>query len=180
MRLVPTAAIIVLVCASGAHSQQGSPSPTMATTPESQAPVATGLPVVSGHSGGAAAALVTEQMEGDLLASDLVGKALFDPAGGKVGEVADVLIDRSRRLRAVVVTLDAGLGTPGKKVGIAFETLQQAGARREARLVTTVDVAVLKAAKSFEPLAKEAGMDDNQDLTTGSSPATGGSVPPTR
>ncbi len=35
-------------------------------------------------------------------------------------------------------------------------------------------------AKGFEPLAREAGLDDNQDLTTGTGAATGGSVPPTR
>ena len=46
--------------------------------------------------------------------------------------------------------------------------------------MASIDAAAVKEAKSFEPLAKEAGMDDNQDLTTGSGAATGGSVPPTR
>ena len=121
--------------------------------------------------------LVTQQLEGDLLAGDLIGRPLFDGSGHHIGEVSDILIDRNRRLSAVVVTLNAGAGS--KKVGIPFDALRQdPGNRRDHRLIAQVDTAALRQAKAFEALAKEASQDDNQDLTTGRGGATGASVPP--
>jgi hypothetical protein len=106
---------------------------------------------------------------------------LYDPGGRKIGEVTDILLDRNRTLKAAIATLDPSLGLSGKRIGIPFSALHWSPASsREVRVVATIDPAELKEAKGFEPLAREAGLDDNQDLTTGTGTATGGSVPPTR
>jgi sporulation protein YlmC with PRC-barrel domain len=124
--------------------------------------------------------LVTEQKEGDLLSSDLVGQDLFDMTGRKIGEVSDVLISQDRRLVAVIVELE-GNGPPSRTIAIPFDVLRHTTVdSREIRLVASLDPSTLQAAKTFEPLSREAKLDDNQDLTTGSGAATGASVPSTK
>ncbi len=178
MRALAAATLLTIALTAPALAQERPPD---ATLPATQAPVMTGLPRSAPASGNAPEALVSEQLEGDLLASDLIGRDLYDPGGRKIGQVTDILLDRNRTLKAVIATLDPSLGASGKRVGIPFGALQWSPtSRREARVVLTTDLAGLKEAKGFEPLAREAGLDDNQDLTTGSGAATGGSVPPTR
>lgn len=178
MRALAKVTLLAVTLTAPALAQERSPD---ATLPAAQAPVMTGLPRSAPASSSAPGALVSEQLEGDLLATDLLGRDLYDPGGRKVGQVADILLDRNQTLKAVVATLDPSLGASGKRVGIPFGALQWSQtSRREARVVVTTNLAELKEAKGFEPLAREAGLDDNQDLTTGSGAATGGSVPPTR
>ncbi len=168
---------VLLTCTVGSAQERPTQGP-VSEPPAAQTPVVTGVPEALPSGSGSAAPtglLVSEQREGELLASDLVGRPLYGPSGQRIGEITDVLIDRARRLSAVIATLDQ---TP-TKVGIPFEALNQAPVgRRDVRLTIKVDPAALRAAKSFEPLAKEAAMDDNQDLTGGSGAATGASVPP--
>jgi hypothetical protein len=149
-------------------------------TPAGQAPIISAIPKVGQGTQQAASAdkFVTEQAEGDLLSSDLVGRALFDTAGRKLGEVSDMLIGRDRRLVAVIADLEGAESTQ-KKVAIPFDILRQDTSNsRETRLVISMDQSTLQAAKAFESLSREARLDDNQDLTTGSGAATGASVPP--
>ena len=151
-------------------------------TPAGQAPIISGIPNVGQGSQPRASTgqLVTEQAEGDLLSSDLVGRALFDMAGHKIGEISDILIGRDHRLIAVIADLEGSESTR-KKIAVPFDLLRQnTVASRETRLVVGMDQSVLQATKAFEPLSKEARLDDNQDLTTGSGAATGASVPPTK
>jgi len=122
---------------------------------------------------------VPEQTEGELLASDLVGQPLYDTSGGRLGDTTDVLFDREHRLKALVIALEGG-GPQGKRVAIPFEAVHRVSVNnREVRLVAQVDPTLLRDTKGFEALAKQAAMDDNQDLTSRGR-ATGGSVPPTR
>jgi hypothetical protein len=124
---------------------------------------------------------VSEQLEGDLLASDLMGRDLYDPAGRKIGEVTDVLLDRNRTLKAAIATLDPSLGVSGKRIGIPFSALHWSPASQPGGPGGCHDRSSrTQGSEGFEPLAREAGLDDNQDLTTGTGAATGGSVPPTR
>ena len=100
-------------------------------------------------------------------------------AGRKLGEITDLLVDRNRRLVAVVAALDAGAGPQGKSIGIPFDALRRSGAGgQEVRLVVDIDEGRLREAKAFEALSKEAGQDDSQDLTAKGGAATGGSIPP--
>ncbi len=186
MRALAAAALLTMALTALGLAQERSPSSGAQPSPEAavpaaQAPVITGLPRSAPASDRVSGALVSEQLEGDLLASDLMGRDLYDPAGRKIGEVTDVLLDRNRTLKAAIATLDPSLGLRGKRIGIPFSALHWSPASsREVRVVATIDPAELKEAKGFEPLAREAGLDDNQDLTTGTGAATGGSVPPTR
>jgi sporulation protein YlmC with PRC-barrel domain len=120
-------------------------------------------------------------MEGELLSSDLIGRSLYSSTGHQLGVVRDILIDRDHRMTAVIVELDNTSQPNRKSVGIPIDAVERTTASsREVRLVVKIDPATLRSAKAFEPLAREAGLDDNQDLTTGSGTATGGSVPPSR
>ena len=152
-------------------------APQGATIPAQQTPVISGVPAASGTQ---AVGVIERQMEGELLGTDLVGQPLHAASGGaKIGDVVDVLISTDRKLRGVVVALE-GQGAQKKRVGVPFEAIQRAGGdQRQVRLVANIDPAALRAAKDFEGLAKEASLDDNQDLTRPCA-ATGGSVPPTR
>jgi hypothetical protein len=152
-------------------------APQGATIPAQQTPVISGVPAGAPAQ---AAGVIERQVEGELLGTDLMGQPLHAASGGvKIGDVVDVLISTDRKLRGVIVALD-GQGPQKKRVGIPFEAIQRApGDQRQVRLVANLDPAALRAAKDFEGLAKEASLDDNQDLTKPGA-ATGGSVPPTR
>jgi hypothetical protein len=147
-----------------------------ATTPAQQTPVLTGVPAGAAAQPGT---VIERQMEGELLGTDLIGQPLHGADGTKIGDVVDVLISTDRRLRGVIVALE-GQGPQKKRVGIPFEAVHRSsGTERQVRLAATVDANALRTAKDFEGLAKEASLDDNQDLTRPGA-ATGGSVPPTR
>jgi hypothetical protein len=153
-----------------AQAQQG------AVVPAQQAPVISGVPAAAGAQAGS---VIERQMEGELLGTDLIGQPLHGAGGTRVGEVVDVLIGADRKLRGVIVALD-GQGAKKKRVGVPFEAIHRgAGGERQVRLSANVEAGALAGAKDFEGLAKEASLDDNQDLTKPGT-ATGGSVPPAR
>ncbi len=171
-----------LAFAQGPTSQPGA-RPQLAEPPSTQAPLINGVPNASQTSSGStdASSVVTEQMEGELLSSDLIGRPLHDAAGTQVGTVRDILIGRDHRMTALVADLDAASGSNGRRVGIPIGAIEQKTVnRRDVHLLVKIDPTALKNAKAFEPLAREAGLDDNQDLTKGSGTATGGSVPQSR
>jgi len=151
--------------------------------PSTQAPLLNAIPGMSQADSKppSSTRVVTEQMEGELLSSDLIGRSLYGSTGHQLGVVRDILIDRDHRMTAVIVELDNTSQPNRKSVGIPIDVVERTTASsREVRLVVKIDPATLRSAKAFEPLAREAGLDDNQDLTTGSGTATGGSVPPSR
>ena len=161
---------------SGTRQQLNEPAST-------QAPLINAIPGTSHVDTSAASStgIVTEQMEGELLSSDLIGRSLYGSTGEQLGVVRDILIGRDQRITALIVELDNTSQPSGRSVGIPINVVERAPASRpEVRLVVKIDPATLRSAKAFEPLAREAGLDDNQDLTTGSGTATGGSVPPSR
>jgi sporulation protein YlmC with PRC-barrel domain len=182
-------AITILVFAAGnVASAQGPVSgsgtqPQSVESPSGQAPLIGGIPTANQTDArpASAASIVTEQMEGELLSSDLIGRSLHDRTGAQFGVVRDILIDRNHRMTALIADMDDASGSSRRRVGIPIDAVEQTMVgRREIHLLVMIDPAALKSAKAFEPLAYEASLDDNQDLTTGSGAATGGSVPPTR
>jgi PRC-barrel domain len=168
--------------AQGPASQPGARR-QLSETPSTQAPLIGGIPNANQTNSGStnASSVVTEQMEGELLSSDLIGRPLHDAAGTRVGTVRDILISRDHKMTALVADLDAASGADGRRVGIPIGAIEQKTVnRRDVHLLVKMDPSTLKNAKAFEPLAREAGLDDNQDLTKGSGTATGGSVPQSR
>ena len=187
MRRGITTILLVLAIGSVASAQepasQAGAQRQSAEPPSTQAPLIEGIPAASRTDAGSGglAAILTEQMEGELLSSDLIGRIVYDSTGAQLGIVRDILIDREHRMRALIAELDDASGSNKKRVGIPIEAVERtAASNRETRLLVRIERTTLKNAKAFEPLAREAGLDDNQDLTTGSGTATGGSVPPTR
>jgi hypothetical protein len=171
-----------LAFAQAPTSQPGT-RPQLSETPSTQAPLIGGVPNANQTSGGSANAsgVVAEQMEGELLSSDLIGRPLHDATGARVGTVRDILIGRDHKMTALIADLDSTSGANGRKVGIPIGAIEQKTVnRRDVHLLVKIDPSTLKNAKAFEPLAREAGLDDNQDLTKGSGTATGGSVPQSR
>jgi sporulation protein YlmC with PRC-barrel domain len=187
MRRAIATMILVLAVGNVASAQEPVPQSgnqlQSAEPPSAQAPIIGGIPSANQTDArpASAAGIISEQMEGELLSSDLIGRPLHDRAGARLGTVRDILIDRNHRMTALIADLDDGAGSGGRRVGIPIDAIEQtAVSRRETRLLVKIDPAALRNAKAFEPLAREASLDDNQDLTTGSGAATGGSVPPTR
>ena len=181
------AALVLFAAAtSPANAQERTPAGGGSTVrevpPAVQAPLITAVPEagpVGDSSGRLVLELLSEQGEGELLSSDLVGRPLYGRDGRKLGEITDLLVDRNRRLVAVVAALDAGAGPQGKSIGIPFDALRRSGAGgQEVRLVVDIDEGRLREAKAFEALSKEAGQDDSQDLTAKGGAATGVSIPP--
>jgi sporulation protein YlmC with PRC-barrel domain len=178
------AGVALLVAVTGiATAQDRTPAPSGPTVragpPAAGAPLIAAVPDAARGPERPAAGLLSGQAEGELLSSDLVGRALYDRGGRKLGEITDILVDRNRRLSAVVATFDLGSEIRGKSVGIPFDALQRSSAdRQDVRLIVDIDEASLRGAKAFEPLSHEASQDDNQDLTAKGGAATGGSVPP--
>jgi PRC-barrel domain len=187
MRRAIATMILVFALGSVASAQapvsQSGAQPQSVELPSDQAPIIGGIPIVNQADArpASAASIVTEQMEGELLSSDLIGRTLHDRTGARFGMVRDILIDRNHRMTALIADLDDVSGSSRRRVGIPIDAIEQrAVSRREIRLLVKIDPAELRNAKAFEPLAHEASLDDNQDLTTGSGSATGGSVPPAR
>jgi hypothetical protein len=178
---------LAMAASSAAFAQQSVPQPgarlQSTETPSTQAPLIGGIPNAGqiGAGGTSTSGIVTEQMEGELLSSDLIGRPLHDLAGARVGTVRDILISRDHRMTALVADLDDSSGATVRKIGIPINAIEQKIVnRREIQLLVKIDPTTFRNAKAFEPLAREAGLDDNQDLTTGSGAATGGSVPQSR
>jgi PRC-barrel domain len=180
-------AAAILLAAAGAVSAQertlpGDNAVVRAGPPAAGAPLIAAVPEAGqvGSGSDRPVSLPSEQSEGELMSSDLIGRPLHGRDGRKLGEITDLLVDRNRRLAAVVMRLDAA-GDRGKSVAVPFDALRRSSAdRREVRLVVDLDESQLQDAKAFEHLSREAGQDDNQDLTARGGAATGGSVPPIR
>jgi sporulation protein YlmC with PRC-barrel domain len=178
---------LILAVSSIAFAQEPVPQPGTRQQPNeppsTQAPLINAIPGTSHVDAKAPSptGIVTEQMEGELLSSDLIGRSLYGSTGEQLGVVRDILIGRDQRITALIVELDNTSQPSGRSVGIPINVVERAPASRpEVRLVVKIDPTTFRSAKAFEPLAREAGLDDNQDLTTGGGTATGGSVPPSR
>jgi sporulation protein YlmC with PRC-barrel domain len=97
--------------ATGEGSITGTPSPVMGT----------GTPVTGG-----AGTLTVSEMQGMILAEDLLGLNLVSLDGDPLGEVEDAVIDlETGVIRFILLSADASLDIAGNWVPVPLETLSQ-------------------------------------------------------
>ena len=114
-----------------------------------------GVPAPAYCQAGAAQGFVAVQPEGQWLVSRLIGHAVVDESGERIGDVNDLLLDESGHIASVVMGVGGFLGIGEKSVAVPFAALSLAiGA--DGRRVVRVGLSQqqLKAAPEFKPTGK--------------------------
>ncbi len=98
---------------------------------------------------------VTQQPTGQSLASMFVGQDVTNAAGDKVGDISDVLFDKSGRITGVVVGVGGILGLGEKYVAVPFDALAISSDGKGARVVTVgLSKDSMRQAPEFKPTEK--------------------------
>jgi hypothetical protein len=92
----------------------------MAPAPEATPPMATPKALQAM----ASAQIMTSVPGGSVTVTDYYKQNVYDPSDNKIGEVADVLIDKDGRVTAVILAVGGFLGIGEKDVAIPFNALQ--------------------------------------------------------
>ena len=105
------------------------------------------------------AQFVTVQPEGQWLASRFIGQIVTNQAGESIGDINDVLFDRTGRISTAVIGVGGFLGIGEKSVAISFSSLSFTADPTGKRVVSIpLSKEVLQAAPSFQPTEKTAYM----------------------
>jgi sporulation protein YlmC with PRC-barrel domain len=101
------------------------------------------------------AAFVTVQPQGQWLASLFVGQAVTNQAGQNIGDINDLLFDKTGRISTAVIGVGGFLGMGEKSVAIPFGSLSFTADATGNRVVTiSFSKEQLQAAPSFQPTEK--------------------------
>lgn len=111
----------VLFAAGPALAQTTAPSAPPATTAP---PAATTREAPAGAATTGAASAFAR-----MKASDLIGKAVYDTSGDRVGEIDDVVINKQNKATAAVLGVGGFLGIGEKKVAVPMNQLAMQGDR---------------------------------------------------
>ena len=104
-------------------------------------------------------AFVTVQPQGQWLASRFVGQAVSNQAGQNIGDINDLLFDKTGRISTAVIGVGGFLGIGEKSVAIPFGSLAFTADATGKRVVTIqLSKEQLQAAPSFEPTERTAYM----------------------
>lgn len=104
-------------------------------------------------------AFVTVQPQGQWLAAQLLGQPITNQAGETVGNVNDLLFDKSGRIVNVVIGVGGFLGLGEKNVAVPFGTLAFTADANGKRVITApLSKARLEAAPDFQATEKTAYM----------------------
>jgi len=140
-----------------------SPAPNTSDNPSASQSTPTATPAPA--PGGATAKVVTQQSPNQWLASKFKGTNVIGNDDAKIGDVSDILFDKSGKVDAVIVGVGGFLGIGTKDVALplsAFQVVPGAnGAPDKLRLSMTKEQ--LKEMAEFKPLSAPA-------TTTGSAP----------
>jgi hypothetical protein len=115
--------------------------------------------------------IVDAQGRDDWLASKLRGTTVLGSDNQKVGDVVDILLDKSGQVKAFIVGVGGVLGLGAKEVAIDLTEFREvpAGDGNKAQLKVSMTKEQLTQAPDFKPLP-------SPSTTTGSAPS--GSAPP--
>jgi sporulation protein YlmC with PRC-barrel domain len=121
--------------------------------------------------------IVMSQKPDQWLASSFKGTDVVGDDGKKIGEVSDILFDKTGKIEAYVVSMGGFLGMGAKEVAIAPSSFTvEPGSHGESdKLKLSMNQNELKQAQSFEPYQPQ------RPTTTGSAPSSplgGGMYPP--
>jgi sporulation protein YlmC with PRC-barrel domain len=97
---------------------------------------------------------------------------VYDPSDNKIGEIADVLIDREGKITAFIIGVGGFLGIGEKDVAVPFNAVRVTTKDNKWYLVMNSTKDALKDAKGFKyDRTNKAWMPDDAPATTGSRPA---------
>jgi hypothetical protein len=141
----------------------------LAQTPERPAAAPAGPPTDSARPG--SSQIVETQGKDEWLASKLKGTTVLGPDNQKVGDIIDILLDKSGQVRAFIVGVGGVLGLGAKEVAIDLTEFREVPASdgNKAQLKVPMTKEQLAQAPNFKPLP-------SPPTTTGAAP--GGSPAP--
>jgi hypothetical protein len=112
-------------------------------------------PTVAQSPGGAATPFVVQQPAGEWLTSLFIGQLVSNPAGETVGDINDLLFDKSGRVTAAVLGVGGFIGIGDKSVGVPFSSLGFSTGKDGKRVVTVaLTKQALQAAPAFNATEK--------------------------
>ncbi|MFG1210816.1 PRC-barrel domain-containing protein [Xanthobacter flavus] len=152
MKMMPIyAATAAVLLSTTAMAQTAVPS---TTAPHATPAAPTGTMGATTGTTGMAPTFVTRQMADQHMASNLIGTAVRGPADENLGEINDLLIDRSGNVAAVVIGVGGFLGIGEKDVAVPFQTVEVTRADGKDRLVLRKTKDELKNAPTFTEMDK--------------------------
>jgi sporulation protein YlmC with PRC-barrel domain len=120
LAMLGTALVAAPAFAQSPSSQSSSPSnPPAASTP---APAPSSSSASASTSG--SATFISQAQSGQWRASKLVGVDIYGSDNEKIGDVSEVLLDKSGNAQAVVIGVGGFLGVGSKDVAVAFNAIQ--------------------------------------------------------
>jgi sporulation protein YlmC with PRC-barrel domain len=152
----------------------GLASPIMAQTPAN--PPAN-QPVTAPRTDSAAAAInrfMNRQGQNQWLASNLIGKDVYNASGQSIGDLNDVLVGEDGRIIAIIVGVGGFLGLGEKDVAVDYNFLKSNGGITGDRVVLAMNEQDLRAAPDFEEMRPAAAENKNTGTATGTGTAAGG------
>ncbi|WP_075216825.1 PRC-barrel domain-containing protein [Mongoliimonas terrestris] len=158
--------------------------PATTTTPEMTTPAPTTGTSDTGTMGDTAAMPTTSttpqfvemQMDGQWLASDLMGAEIRGSGDEEIGDVSDVLIGDDGSPSAVVIGVGGFLGIGEKNVAVPFDRLTvntEADDVDDVRIVLETTKEELEGAPAFRSLEDANAQADASGTTEGVTPSTG-------
>ena len=142
-----------------------------------KAPILESIPALSKDPAPKVSEFVVGQARLQLLATDFLGVAVYDSAGGPIGKIDDILFDESGKLSVVVLNVSELLGSE-KRVAFELAALRHQIVEGEVRLVASIDRPTLESAPGFTSLADEMSLNDGQSLTAEEAEGKPVEVPP--
>ena len=85
--------------------------------------------------------------------SESIGEAVFNRAGERIGDIDDLLIDKSGQVLAAVIGVGGFLGLGEHKIAVNYQSFEiTREANGKPRLVVDIDLATLKSAPAYKPV----------------------------
>jgi sporulation protein YlmC with PRC-barrel domain len=96
------------------------------------------------------ATLQTSIPQNAVTVTDWYKQDVYDPNNNKIGEVMDVLVDKSGRVNTIIVGVGGFLGAGEKDVAVPFDAIEQTKMNNKTTLVMNTTKDSLKSAPGFK------------------------------
>ena len=156
---------------------QATPAPD-ATNNQAAAPNATQAPDANKQVA-ATERFLTQQQDGQKLASSIIGQTVYDTANNNLGAVNDIVLGEDGSMDAVVIGVGGFLGLGQKNVAVAIDAISQTTDENgNPKLVLDSTKDELDAAPQFVTLAELKSQQQQKMQQPVQAPAAGGEVAP--
>lgn len=191
--LATASAVVALLAAAPAVAQNSTtgaqPSATSGQTQPAPKPVQPTPATPAPSAGNQAAApantttqtatsqkFLSQEQQGEMLASNIMGKTVYDSSGNNLGSVSDIVIGKDGKLDAVVVGVGGFLGIGQKNVAVSMSAINTSmDGKGELKLVLNATKDELDKAPAFKTIAD---LQSEQNQSQPQAPAAGTGVNP--